>query len=98
MYFLEFERLLVHVGPLTDSLELPRRDIREIRIVALGFAIWRLTFLAEMPAARFAPLERIERQQFGEFQIVGDTSSVFEALVQIIRRPRDRDRLPEFFA
>jgi hypothetical protein len=40
--------------------EFPRRDMLEILIVAFGFAIGILPFLAEMTAAAFLAFERVE--------------------------------------
>src|SRR5206468_249533 len=80
MHFLEIERLLVHDRRRADAGELPRRDIRVVRIVAERFAVRRLAFFAEVSAARFTAFEGIQREQFGELQVIGDAAGVFEAL------------------
>src|SRR5437870_9098756 len=98
MHLVELERLFVQLWPLADAFELPRRDVREIRVVAQRLAVWRLTFFPEMSAAGFPAFERIECEQFTELEIVGDATRVLEALIQIVRRPGHRDGMPELFA
>ena len=57
-----------------------------------------MAFFAEVSAARFTAFERIQREQFGELQVIGDAAGVFEALVQIVRRAGHRDVVPELVA
>src|SRR5437870_4144779 len=98
MHFLELERLLVQLGLLADTFEFPRGDVREIRVVAQRFALRRLAFFAEMPAARLPAVERVEREQFGELEIVGDAAGVLEALIHVVGRTGNGDVVPEFLA
>src|SRR5262252_7012728 len=68
VHFLELERLLVQRRLAADAGEFPRRHIREVRVVAQRLAIGRLALLAEMAAARFTAVQRVERQQFRELE------------------------------
>src|SRR5262245_61149197 len=51
-----------------------------------------------MPAAGLAALQRVEREEFGEFEVVGHASGVLEALIQVVGGPRHRDGMPELVA
>ena len=42
--------------------------------------------------------ERVEREQFGELEVVGHAAGVLEALVEVVRRARHRHVLPELLA
>src|SRR5215471_19985807 len=55
LHVLEMQRFLVQLRLHADPLEFPRRHIREMLVVALGFALGRLALLAEMAAARLGP-------------------------------------------
>src|SRR5438477_4022884 len=98
VHFLELELLLVEHRLAADAGELPRRDVREVPVVAQRLAVRGLALLSEVAAARFAALQRVEREQLRELEIVADAAGVFEALVQIIRRARHRHVLPELLA
>ena len=76
MHFFELERLFMQLGPLADALELPGRHVGEVVVVAQRLAVGRLTLFAEMPAARFAPIERIQGEQLRELEVVGDAAGV----------------------
>jgi hypothetical protein len=82
--FLELERLLVQFRRPADPGKPPRRHVRKVRVVAQRLAVGRLAFFAEVAAARFLAVERVEREQFGELEIVGDAAGVLETLVQIV--------------
>src|SRR5262245_23439726 len=98
MHFLELQRLLVEHRFSADAGELPRRHVREIRVVAQRFAVGRLALLAEVAAARLAAVQGIEREQFRELEVVGDAAGVFEALVQVVVRARYGYVVPELVA
>ena len=51
MHFSKFQRLLVELRLFAQPHELPGSDITELFIVTEGLALFRLAFLAEMPAA-----------------------------------------------
>src|SRR6188472_979486 len=85
---LELQRLLVQRRLLVDALKLPRRYIREVLVVAQGLAVGRLAFLAEVAAAGLGALERVEREDLGKLEIVGDAAGIFHVLVQIVGWPR----------
>src|SRR5687768_3060984 len=65
MDFLERQWLLVQRRLATNAGELPGGDVHIVVVVAPRFAVGRLALLAEMAAARLAPMERVERQQLG---------------------------------
>src|SRR5215472_7816924 len=95
MHFLEFEGLPVELGLLADALELPGRDVAEVRVVAQRLAFGRLALLPEVSAAGFPAVERIKRQQFGEFEIVGNAAGILQALVEVVPGAGNRDVVPE---
>ena len=66
----------------------PRRHVREALVVALGLALGRLVLLAEVAAAGFATLERVEREQLGELEEVRHPARVLERLVEVVSSAR----------
>src|SRR5215467_1990812 len=96
MHFLELEWLRVEHGWSSNTLELPGCHVAEVRVVAQRLALGCLTFFAEVTATRFLAVQRIERQQFREFQIVGYAARVFQTLVEIVLRAWNRHGVPEF--
>src|SRR6185437_4335721 len=56
----------------------------------------RLILLAEVSAAGFVSLLRIDTHQLCQFEKVSDSTGFFEALVQIIPASGNSDVLPEF--
>jgi len=57
---------------LSGPLIFPRAHVGEILVVAQRFPIRRLEFAAKMAAARFTSMQRIEAEQLGKFEKVGD--------------------------
>src|SRR5436190_23963029 len=98
MDLVELERLLVELRPRADALEFPRRHVREVVVVALRFTVGGLAFFAEVAARGLLALERVEREQFGELEVVGDAPGVLEALVQVVGSAWHRDVVPELLA
>jgi len=92
------ERLFVHHWRLARALIFPGRNTGEVFVVASGFAILVLEFLAEMAAAGFASFKSVEAEEFSEFHEVGDASSIFEDLVEFAVLAGDIDVFPEFLA
>src|SRR5207244_2966630 len=80
MHFLELQLLFVEHRLAADAGELPRGDVRIILVVAQRFAVGRLALLAEVAAARFAAVQRVEGEQLGELEVVADAAGVLEAL------------------
>src|SRR5438477_4837262 len=78
MDFFVNQRLFVHDRSLTEALELPSRDVREIFVVALRFAVFGLILFAEMAAARFFARQGIEHEQFGELHKIGYAARAFK--------------------
>src|SRR3954466_9039839 len=95
MHFLELQRLPVQLGPLADAFELPRRHVREVRVVAQRLTVRRLALLAEVAAARFAPVQRVKREELRELEIVSHATGVLEALIEVAGRAWHRDAVPE---
>src|SRR5882672_7592212 len=58
------ERLFLHHWPLAGALIFPCRDVSEIIVIAFGFAIFVLKFVAEMTAAGLTSFEPLEEEQF----------------------------------
>src|SRR5947208_13067534 len=69
VHFLELQLLLVEHRLAADAGELPRGDVREVPVVAQRLAVRRLALFAEVAAARFAALQRVEREQLRELEI-----------------------------
>ena len=67
-------------------------------VVALGFAVGVLMFLAEVAAARFVALQGVAAQQFAELQEVGHAAGLFQRPVQVLAGARHVDVLPELLA
>ena len=62
MDVLEDERLDVADRRLALAGERPHRRVTELVVVALGFTVGGLVFLAEVAAARLVTLQRVARQ------------------------------------
>lgn len=80
------------------TLKLPGRHITKKVVIALGFAIRRLMFGAEMPAAGFLAAERVTAQKLGELQEIRDPPGAFQGLIERCPRPEHFDIPPKFFA
>src|ERR1700742_4684176 len=76
----------------------PGSDIGEVLVVALRFAVGRLVLFAEVAAAGFVALARIDAHQLAELEEVGDAARFFEALIQVVAAARNSDILPVFLA
>src|SRR5207245_5325913 len=63
---LELERLLVQDGFLAHTRELPRRDVRELVVVAERFAVLGLVLDPEVPAAALLPVQGVEAHELGD--------------------------------
>src|SRR6266566_8704568 len=95
MHLVEDERLLVKLRLPARSRVFPRSHIRIDRIVSQGFVVGSLALFAEMAPARFTPMEGVEREQFSELEVIGDTPRVLEALVEVVLGPGYRHVVPE---
>src|SRR4029450_11781967 len=80
LHVFEGERLTVQRGRLADAMEFPGRGIGEVLVVSQRFAVGRLAFFAEVPAAALRTMKRVEGQHFSKLQIICDSSRVFEVL------------------
>src|SRR5688572_16977897 len=74
---------------------LPRRAIRESRVVAKRLAILGLVFLAEMPTARLLAMERVSAHQLRELEEIRHAAAALERLIQLRIAPGDIDVAPE---
>src|SRR5262245_1101127 len=83
VHVLPDQMFLVQRRRLTDSIEFPRRYVREVLVVAQRFAVGGLAFLAEMAAAGLRAMQRVEREQFAELEVVGDATRIVERLVHV---------------
>ena len=96
--FLEREGFDVSFGLPVSSLEFPGGDVAEVFVVASGLIFRGLVFLAEVTAAGFVAGESVLREEFTEFEEVGNPSGVFEILVERVARAENLDAVPEFVA
>ena len=62
-----------------DAGELPAGDVAEFVVVAGRFAFLGLVFLAEVSAAAFVAVQRVDAHQLAELEEVGDAAGLFEA-------------------
>src|SRR5579883_964941 len=81
-------------GLISGSTVFPGRNIRKMFIIALCFSVRSLVFLAEMAAAGFVSMPRIDAHQLAKLKKVGDSTCLFQALVQVIPNARDIHVLP----
>src|ERR1700761_1705818 len=98
MNVLEFERLLEQLLAIAVAAIIPGRNVRVMFVIALGFAIRSLILLAKMAAARFVAFQRIHTHQLSQFEKIGDTSGLFEALIKIRAAARHSYVLPVLLA
>src|SRR5688572_31259049 len=77
---------------------LPGCDVREAFIVALGLAVRGLMLLAEVPAAGFLAVQRVETHQLGKLEEVGNAIRFLERLIELRVAAGDRDVLPKLGA
>ncbi len=82
-------------GFLVDSLELPNRDVTEVLVIAQRFALFGLVLLAEVATAGLLAFEGVPTHEFGELEVVGDPSRLFEFLVEIGPVSGNLDVVPE---
>jgi hypothetical protein len=97
VHFFVNERFLVQF-PIANALEFPRGDVGKVIVIALGFAVGRLIFDAEMAATGFFAVKRIAAEQFAEFEEIGNTAGVLERLIQLDAAAWNGDVFPKFFA
>src|SRR6478672_4153895 len=84
-------------GNRAVALVFPRKNVREILVVAERFPIWSLVFLAEMPAARFVTHQRVGAHQLGEFEKIGDSAGALQRLIKRFAFSKDPHVVPKFF-
>ena len=71
-------------GRVAVARVLPGGDVGEVLVVAQRFAVRRLALHAEMRAARFGAVQRVEAQQLGQLEEVGHAPGFFERLVELL--------------
>ena len=76
----------------------PCGDVGVRVIVAQRFAVRSLKFLAEMAAAGFVALQRVQAHQLAELQKIRHTAGIFERLIEFFAAAEHVDVLPEFLA
>src|SRR5574337_275500 len=67
----------------------------EVPVVTDRFAVGRMVLGPEMRSAGFVPLESVTREQFREFQKIGNLAGAFEFLVQTRSGAPYEEVLPE---
>src|SRR5215218_7329252 len=82
VHVLELERFLVQRRCAAHALELPRRDVREVLVVAQCLAFLGLVLHPQMAATRLLTGEGVEAQQLAELEEVGDAAGLLERLVE----------------
>src|SRR5688572_20824497 len=78
---LELELLDVARGVHRVAGPLPRRDVREVLVVALRLALLVLVLGAEVTAAALATVERVAAHQHPELEEVVDAAGLLQRLV-----------------
>ena len=89
---------MLSVGRLVRALVLPGRDVAEVLVIAQCLALGRLILFAEVAAARFFTVQRVNAQQLAEFKEVGDPARLFERLVDVVGAARHQHVLPVLLA
>src|SRR5262249_49322808 len=95
---LEVQRLEVPCRRPSLAAMLPDGDVAEVGVVAARLALLRLELLAEVPAARFAPLQRVEADELREVDEVRDAAGMLQRLIEVLVRAGDGDAGPELLA
>src|SRR5215212_8064442 len=96
---LEVQRFAMQLWPLTvAAFELPRKHGCVGFVVAKRLALRSLMFLAKVRSGRFVAFERIDAHQLGEFQEIGNASSAFQRLIEILVTAGDPRFAPELFS
>src|SRR6187200_1941126 len=68
---------------------LPRRDVREVLVVAQRLSLLRLVLGAEVTTAALAPLESVATHQHAELEEVVDAARLLQRLVDAVARSGD---------
>ena len=80
------------------SLKFPREHSSEIFVIPLGFTIRSLVFFAEMSAAGFVALERVNAHELGELEEISDPSRAFERLIVAFSFAGNPNAFPKLLA
>src|SRR5262249_16412050 len=83
---------------IPPAVPLPRPDVHEVFVVTQRLAVFGLVFLAEMTAAAFVALQRVQTHQLGKLQVVGNSSGLLERLVPGLVFAQHTHVLPELLA
>ncbi len=67
-------------------------------VVARRLAFGRLILFAEVAAAAFVALQRVEAHQLGEFEEVGHAAGLLERLIELLAGAEHLDVAPELLA
>src|SRR4051812_46056722 len=95
---LELEVFLVQARCRRIARPFPRADVREVLVVAFGFALGALMLLAEVAPAALLAVQRVAAHELAELEEVGDTAGLFERLVERRLFAEHAHVLPELFA
>jgi len=98
MNVFEFQRLLGELRIIAIATIAPGGDVRIVFVIALRFALWGLKFLAEMTAAGFVSIARIDTHQLSQFEEIGHPAGFLEALVKVRGAAGHVQVAPEFIA
>src|ERR1700691_1935378 len=83
MHIMELEGLLDKLGRVAGAVEAPGRDIAEVLVVAKGFAVFGSILLAEVAAAGFVAVQRIDAHKLSELEEIGHTTGFLQTLVKV---------------
>src|SRR6185312_3468729 len=97
-HVLEHERFLVQHGRPIGTVVRPRRDVGEVLVVALGFAVRRFVLRAEVRAARLLALERVAAHELRQLEKVGHATGMLERLIELGAGARHTNIVPELVA
>src|SRR5579883_238431 len=89
MHVLEPQRLLIEKRRIA-AVVLPRRDVAEAGVVAQRLPVGSLVLLAEMRAAGFVAVQRVDAHQLGQFKEIGDAAGLFQRLIDLLGRAGNR--------
>ena len=89
MHFLEDERLDVADRGAAFAGVFPGSDVRKVRIIPLGFTLFRLKFLTEVTATGFVTVQRILAEKLGKFHKIRHAARPFQGLIELFLLAQD---------
>ena len=94
---LVFERLFDKDGLFAFACIFPAADIHVLIVAALSFAVGSLVFFAEVSAARFVAVERVDGHEASDCEEVFEAERFFKFHIESVGFSRDEQVCIKFF-